>query len=139
LEPFEVFNGLDQGCPASGPYFLFYNKGLLNILKSRDEIASAFIDDSYLAARVQNIEETYNMLKQMMTRPQGVLEWAQTHNSKFELDKSGLMTFTHKRVPDPTRQGKTIPLPRPPIVINGHPINSSPTIKFLGIILDQEL
>jgi hypothetical protein len=138
-EPFEVFNSLDQGCPASGPYFLFYNKGLLNIPKSWDEIASAFIDDSYLAARVRHIEETYNMLKQMMTRLQGTLEWALTHNSKFELDKSGLMTFTHKRVPDPTRRGKTIPLPRPPININGHSINSSPTIKFLGIILDQEL
>jgi hypothetical protein len=138
-EPFEVFNGLDQGCPASGPYFLFYNKGLLNIPKTRDEIASAFVDDTYLAARAQNIGETYNMLKQMMTRPQGALDWAQTHNSKFELDKSGLMTFTHKRVPDPARRGKTIPLPRPPIIINGHAINSSPTIKFLGIILDQEL
>ena len=74
LEPFEVFNSLDQGCPASGPYFLFYNKGLLNILKTQDEITSAFVDDTYLAARAQNIGETYNMLKQMMMRPQGALD-----------------------------------------------------------------
>src|ERR1700733_9329346 len=75
----------------------------------------------------------------MMTRPKGALEWSHTHNSKFELDKTGLMTFTHRRSPDPACPGKTIPLPRPPLVINGHAINSSPSLKFLGIVLDQEL
>ena len=75
----------------------------------------------------------------MMNRSRGALEWSRTHSSKFELDKTGLMTFTHRRIPDPTHPGKTMPITRPPITINGHLIKSSPSLKFLGIILDQEL
>jgi hypothetical protein len=99
-EPFEVMNGLDQGCPSSGSFFLFYNADLIDIPKSQDEIASAFVDDTYLAARAPSIEEAYDKLANMMTRPQGTLDWSWTHNSKFELDKTGLMTFTLRRVPD---------------------------------------
>jgi len=53
--------------------------------------------------------------------------------------KNGLMTFTNQRIPDPARQSKTIPIPRPPLIINGHAIVATETHKFLGIILDQNL
>lgn len=138
-ESFEVSNGPDQGCPSSGPFFLFYNADLIDIPTDRDEIASAFVDDTYLAARATTIEESYNRITHMITRPKGALEWSRTHYSKFELDKTGLMTFTHRRIPDPTRPGKTMSTPRPPIVIDSHSIKLSPSLKFLGIILDQEL
>ena len=120
-------------------FFLFYNADLVNIPANQNEIASAYVDDTYPAARAPGLAKSYSHLANMMIRPKGALEWSWTHNSKFKLDKMGLMTFTHRRVPYPIRPGKTIPLPRPPIVINNHAINSSPTTKFLGIILDQEL
>jgi hypothetical protein len=118
---------------------LFYNADLIDIPACCDEIASAFVDDTYLAARAPSIEESYERLTNMMTRPGGALDWSRTHNSRFELDKTGLMTFTHRRVLNPARPNKTMPLPRPPIVIDGHSIKSSPSLKFLGVILDQEL
>jgi hypothetical protein len=50
------------------------------------------------------------------------------------------MTFTHRRrAPDPVHLGKSRPLPGPPIAINSHSIKSSPTLKFLGVILNEEL
>jgi len=53
--------------------------------------------------------------------------------------KNGLMIFTNQRIPDPARPNKTIPVPRPPLIINGHTIAATDTHKFLGVILDQNL
>jgi hypothetical protein len=139
-DPFEVHNGLDQGCPASRPLFQFYNADLIEPQPScKDKLASAFVDNTYLTAQAPTIDASYAMLNSMMTCPKGALEWSASHFSKFELDKTGLMTFTTKKVPHPTLSAKRIPLPRPLLIINGHSIPSSPTHKFLGIILDQEL
>ena len=75
----------------------------------------------------------------MITRPNGAMDWSHRHNSKFELDKMGLIVFTNKRIPDQARPRKTIPIPRPSVVLNGHEVKPSTSLKFLGVILDQEL
>ena len=72
-------------------------------------------------------------------RPKGALEWARNHASKFELDKTGLIVFSNRRIPDPARPHKTIAIARPPVTINGQEIKASQSLKFLGVILDQEL
>ena len=102
-EPFEVLNGLDQGCPASGPFYIFYNADLIDIPPSKDEFASAFVDDCIVAARALTVVEANNKVVNMVTRSKGVLEWSHSHNSKFELDKTGLVISTNRRVSDPAR------------------------------------
>jgi hypothetical protein len=92
-----------------------------------------------MAARAPTIVEANNKVVNMVMRPKGALDWSRSHNSKFELDKTGLLVFTNKRVPDPVCPRKTIPIPRPSVTINGQGIKHSPTIKFLGLVLDQEL
>jgi hypothetical protein len=97
------------------------------------------MDDCIVAARALTVVEANNKVVNMVTRSKGMLEWSHSHNSKFELDKTGLVIFTNRRVSDPARPRKTIPIPRPSVFINGQEIKPSPTIKFLGLILDQEL
>lgn len=138
-EPFEVLNGLDQGCPASGPLYTFYNANLLDIPTSKDKLASAFVDDCIIAVRASTVEESNSCVVNMVTRPNGALDWSLTHASKFEIDKTGLIIFTNRRIPDPTCPHKTIPLPRPSVSINGQQVKPSLSLKFLGVILDQEL
>lgn len=75
----------------------------------------------------------------MVTRPMGALEWSRDHLSKFELDKTGLIVFTNRRIVDPIHPCRTIAMPRPTVVINGQVIKASQSLKFLGVILDQEL
>lgn len=79
------------------------------------------------------------MLERIMSGPGGALEWAKSHHACFELDKNALMIFSNKRVPDPTRPGKTVPAPRPSITIDGHINTPVASTKFLGLILDQNL
>jgi len=138
-EPFEVLSGLDQGCPASGPLYIFYNADLIDIPASNDELATAFVDNCIVAARALTVQEANNRVVNMVTRPKGALEWSRDHASRFKLDKTGLIVFTNRRVPDNMRARKTIPIPRPSVNINGQEIKASPSLKFLGVILDQEL
>ena len=86
--PFQIYNGLDQGCPASGPFYQHFNGRQINShLLHKDEMASAFVDDAYFAARAPTVNRTYEMLSSMMTHTDGALDWATSHNSKFELIK----------------------------------------------------
>jgi hypothetical protein len=64
----------------------------------------------------------------MLKRKGGTFDWSHDHNSKFETSKFALIDFSMNRT-------KT----RPPMIIRGNIIQPSPTHKFLGVILDQEL
>lgn len=136
---FDVINGVDQGCPLSHIYYLFYSADLLEIASTKSEFAAGFIDDTVLLAAGRTFDETHEILTNMMNREGGANEWSRDHNSNFEVDKFALMDFTRKTIPDPTGQRKTIPTPRPDLVLNGHTIQPSSTHKFLGVIMDQKL
>lgn len=139
-EPFPVTNGLEQGDTGSPLWFLFFNADLIEDSRyGSNELAAAFIDDTYLAARASSAEEATALLEDMMTRDGGALDWAKTHHAKFELDKNALMVFSNKRIPDPASPNKTIPAPRPSITIEGHLNKPVPHTKFLGVIIDQDL
>jgi hypothetical protein len=58
-----------------------------------------------------------------------VLQWAQEHNSKFEMSKLALMDFAH--------QSKKVT--RPPLLITNTKIETSKSTKYLGVVIDQHL
>jgi hypothetical protein len=139
-EPFQIYNGLDQGFPSSGPFYQHYNGGLIDSwLLRKDKTASAFVDDAYFVARGPTVCRTYEMLTNMMTCRDGTLEWSTSHNSKFKLDKTGLMVFAARCIPDPNNTWRTVPLSKPNLTINGHQIMPATAHKFFGVILDQDL
>jgi hypothetical protein len=140
--PFNVTNGTDQGCPLSPIAFIFYNSKLLNVAHPsprKGELSLGFIDDVALAAKGSSYEAANEKLKQMMERPGGALDWSKEHNAEFELDKTALLCLSRTRIPDPINPRKTIPAPRPPIIIQEHVIQPSASAKFLGVIIDENL
>jgi hypothetical protein len=74
-----------------------------------------------------------------MTRPDGAYSWAAKHNCHFAVEKFGLMGLTRHREKNPTKQGKTRPVERPPRKIGQHVVKPTMTHKFLGLVMDQEL
>jgi len=77
--PFNVQNGIDQGCPISPLTFIFYNADILRVsdLKPcQGEMALGFIDDVALVARARSYQEANDKLKNMMERPGGALDWS---------------------------------------------------------------
>ena len=141
ISPQETLHcGIDQGCPLSGILFLFYNADLLEITCSANgEGSVAVVDDATILAKGADLKETTKKLVEIMNRQNGLLTWSRSHGCEFALNKFALIGFTRRRTPDETRKGKTKPILRPSIEIDGHVIESSTTHKFLGVHIDQEL
>ena len=119
--------------------YILYNADLLEIPNNQEnEDAIGYVDDIALIAIGENLEETTNQLKNIMTKNDGAIQWSQNHNSKFEASKSTVMHFTRKTTKDPTTNAR-IPLPRPELLIQGHLIKETLTYKYLGILLDSSL
>ena len=139
-DPFSIPTGLDQGCPLSPIAFLFYNADLIGLADGqKDMIGLGFIDDTAFMARGGTLEEANGKLKTLMEKEGGALSWGNKHEAEFELDKTALLCVTRGREPDPTNRGKSIPVPRPSITIQGHCVEPQRSCKFLGVIIDKEL
>ncbi len=65
--------------------------------------------------------------------------WSKEHNSHFEMTKLTLVGFSQWWVLDPLPAGKTIPEPRPDLIIGGMIIKPTVMCKFLGVLFDKEL
>jgi hypothetical protein len=132
-EWFPVTNGIGQGDPLSMICYLIYNSDLVDIAKGkignkREEMALAFVDDTAYVAIARTFEETHEILRDMLERDRGALQWSRDHNSRFETSKFALMDFTRSK----TKERRLINL-------DGTITQPSHHTRFLGIIVDQEL
>jgi len=109
--------------------YQFYNTGLLDIPKKKEEDAMAFVDDMLMMATAENFTEIHRMLAHMMCREGGVLEWSKMHNSPLEYTKLALIDFAHSQN---NKKSETLHLPQ----ITVKPVGST---KYLGIIFDHNL
>jgi len=130
-----INNGIGQGDPlVSMILYVIYASGLVDIAKTRrnrealKELTLAFVDDTALIAIGKDFDATHAILKDMLERENGAIQWSRDHNSRFETSKFALMDFSMNR-------NKT----RPPMNIQGTLIKPTATHRFLGVIVDQEL
>jgi hypothetical protein len=73
---FNIVHGIDQGCPLLCIYYLLYNSGAIELANpNNQELASGFIDDIALLARVKTLGEANSKLESMMERPGGMRQW----------------------------------------------------------------
>ena len=83
--------------------------------------------------------ETTNRIRNIVTKPEGSLNWSKAHNSKFEVNKWAIMHLSRKSVQDPNNNNERIPIPRPDLVLEGQIIKEVHTYKYLGILIDNWL
>jgi hypothetical protein len=93
-EDIPINNGNSQGCPLSMLLYSFYIAPLLESARGKCELILGFVDDTTLLAIGRSFPETHSILKNMMIRPGGALDWSFRHNSPFELSKVAIMDFT---------------------------------------------
>ena len=128
-EPIAISNGIGQGDPLSMALYQFYNANILDIPKSSDEMAEAYVNDALLIATAKTFIEAHHKLTDMMTRNGGVIEWSTEHNSPLEYNKLALIDFAHQSC---AQECPLLTLPN--IMVT--PVNS---VKYLGVIFDQHL
>ncbi|EUC58976.1 reverse transcriptase, partial [Rhizoctonia solani AG-3 Rhs1AP] len=128
-DPFEVTHGIDQGCPLSCIFYIIYNSDLIKVAKAdQEELAAGYIDDVAFLVEAATFEEANEMLKDMMERRGGALEWAKVHTSEFALEKTALVGF----------KGRSSQVPAE-VEIGGTVIKPVTSHKFLGVIFDEKL
>ena len=128
-DPLQVDNSIGQGDPLSMILYQYYNADLLDIPKSKEESATAFVDDATMIASADSFPKAHEMLVNMMTRPGGVAEWSTLHNSPLEYSKLALVDFAHS----------CSPKERVPLQLPQKEITPSASTKYLGVIFDQNL
>jgi Reverse transcriptase (RNA-dependent DNA polymerase) len=135
-----IGRGMDQGCSLLAIAYQFYNGDLLDIVwGKKGENSVGFVNDTTIMAEGTDLEEAFDKLTDIMTRPGGAYSWAAKHDCQFAVEKFGLMGLTRCREKNLMKPSKTRPVARPPIKIGQHIVKPTPTHKFLGLIMDQEL
>ncbi|QRV81841.1 RNA-directed DNA polymerase from mobile element jockey [Ceratobasidium sp. AG-Ba] len=130
----EIKHGIDQGCPLSCIFYIFYNSNLVRVARAptgrnkREELAVGYIGDVALLARAPTMDEAGEKLKDMMEREGGALRWAEAHTSEFALEKTALVGFTRSK----ERKLR-------PVRIGGVLIEPVKSHRFLGVVFDEEL
>jgi hypothetical protein len=119
--------------------YILYNADVLEIPSNPKEDAVGYIDDIALVAEGKDLEETTEILQDMMEQPGRGLEWSRTHNSKFEMSKVAVMHFTRKtdKNADGTRTKKRHKAPT--LTLQGTEIKVAEAYKYLGVLIDPEL
>ena len=139
-EIINVANGIGQGDPLSMLLYILYNADLLELPDDPNmEDMLGYVDDIALLTIRDNLEETTQRLKDMMTKQDGGLHWSTAHNSHFKVTKSVISYFSRKTAPDPETEGRRIPLPRPSLILEGQTIQEVTSFKYLGIQIDTQL
>lgn len=109
--------------------YQFYNANLLDIPSSKDRAAIAYIDDALILATAKDFMHSHQILHEMMTKPDGILNWSIIHNSPLELSKLTLIDFSH------SCNHKD----RPELILPNITIKPIISTKYLGVIVDQHL
>jgi hypothetical protein len=107
--PLPIRAGLDQGCPLSGILYNFYNAWIGELVSTQKPgrvLITGFADDLALCVRAPTFVGTRRILRDLLNRPDGILDWARSHNYAFEKTKWALIDHTHKTDPDPERPGR---------------------------------
>lgn len=81
--------------PAVYATLSFYNVELIKIACGKNKLATGFVDDCTFVAVVDSLEEVHTIIKDMMERPNGGLDWSQGHNLQFKISKLAVMDFPY--------------------------------------------
>ena len=123
-----ITNGIGQGDPLSMLLYIIYSSDLVDVAKGPNELTLAFMDDTAFVTIGKTFQETHAILTDMLEHEGGGYQWSKNHNSCFEPSKFALIDFSLNRKKA-----------RPPLHTRNIVINPTPSHKFLGMFLDQEL
>jgi ribonuclease HI len=146
-ESIPINNGFNQGDCLSTFFYRYYNAVQVRKItksmqedRSPDRLALNYADDAMCAASGPDLQQAAQKIIQMWKQPGGLAEWSQSHFSLYEHSKFIAISFTRKKVVDPSNSRKRVKQAPVEIQLEDHlKVKTTPSHKFLGVILDDEL
>ena len=86
-----------------------------------------------------NFEETTLKLQNLMEKSEGSLKWSRAQNSCFEMAKSAVLHLDRKTMVDLEDNRARVPLPIPPLTVDGQVITIVQSYKYLGVQINTQL
>lgn len=126
-EPMSLSIGLPQGSPLSVILYILYNSSLLTQAEDMPQATSlGFVDDIAFLTADKSLEAVRRRLQTLANRE---LAWVSHHGAAFDQKKSQWIILMRQPLP-PTL---------PSITLGTDALLPQPQVKWLGVILDQQL
>ena len=124
----DIYCGVPQGSILGPLLFLIYVNDLYKASNKLNCIM--FADDTTLSLASNNINELFTRMNEELGH---ISIWLKANKLSLNTDKTKYILF-HK-----TRQSDNLPLKLPDLTINSSKIEQCSSIKFLGVIIDENL
>ncbi|CAH2095351.1 unnamed protein product [Euphydryas editha] len=121
-DPIDIANGLPQGSVVSVILFLITINSLLSVINNPVK-GLLFADDLTLFCMGKNIETSIQLIQKSLNE---IYKWSNENGFKFSKSKTEFIIFS--------RQNK--PFDNINLLLDGHPLTRTYTIKILGMIFD---
>ena len=118
--------------------YTFYNADLVDLARGKHELSTGFVDDCAFIVMADTLNKAHIILKDMMQRCRGRLEWSQYHNLPFEMSKLAVMDFP-RTSQDATPPPLNILKINPDGTTSPFVITKVDTYKYLGVTFDTKL
>lgn len=97
-----------------------------------------FVDDTTLLASGKTLDNTHDLLKNMMEHRNRVFDWSQSYNSPLEMNKLALVDFTHLFKKASNTKDLTL-MQTIGLDTFTHQVRPSPNTKLLGVVFNKKL
>ena len=118
--------------------YTFYNADLVDLARGKHELSTGFVDDCAFIVMADTLNKAHIILKDMMQRCRGGLEWSWYHNLPFEMSKLAVMDFP-RTSQDATPPPLNILKINPDGTTSPFVITKVDTYKYLGVTFDTKL
>jgi ribonuclease HI len=119
--------------------YSFYIAPLLEIADGKKTTTIGFVDDTTLVAKGKTFTETHQLIRDLLEKTNGALEWSHSHDSPFEISKLALMDFTHSADKRLDSRDLEFTMKHRDGTTSTRQIERVDTYKILGVMIDSKL